>query len=187
MFWLRRQWTEGSEATIRQMADVRISAAILGVIALLAGTDIVADLGEGAAGPHLFLEGLLMTVAGGWALYLLARLRSLGRRARELDHRLELASAEAEHWREEARGVLLGLGEAIDKQFVRWQLTTAEKEVGLLLLKGLSLKKIAGLRQVSERTVRQQAQVIYRKGGLAGRADLSAFFLEDLLLPPEQE
>jgi hypothetical protein len=31
--------------------------------------------------------------------------------------------------------------------------------------------------------VRQQAIAVYRKSGLAGRAELSAFFLEDLLLP----
>jgi hypothetical protein len=32
-------------------------------------------------------------------------------------------------------------------------------------------------------TVRQHAVAVYRKSGLAGRAELSAFFLEDLLLP----
>jgi hypothetical protein len=31
--------------------------------------------------------------------------------------------------------------------------------------------------------VRQQALGIYGKAGLSGRADLAAFFLEDLLLP----
>ena len=36
---------------------------------------------------------------------------------------------------------------------------------------------------VSERTVRQQALAVYAKSGLAGRAELAAFFLEDLLLP----
>jgi DNA-binding NarL/FixJ family response regulator len=59
----------------------------------------------------------------------------------------------------------------------------AEREVGLLLLKGLSHKEIAGVLDKSERTVRQQSLGIYKKAGLAGRAELSAFFLEDLLLP----
>lgn len=40
-----------------------------------------------------------------------------------------------------------------------------------------------GLRATSEATVRQQAPVVYRKSGLRNRSDLSAFFLEDLLLP----
>ncbi len=57
--------------------------------------------------------------------------------------------------------------------------------MGLLLLKGLSLRDVAQARSTSERTVRQQALAVYRKAGLAGRAELAAFFLEDLLLPRE--
>ena len=38
----------------------------------------------------------------------------------------------------------------------------------------------------SERTIRAQAQSLYSKAGLSGRASLSAFFLEDLLAPIEK-
>ena len=68
-------------------------------------------------------------------------------------------------------------------QFTRWGLTAAEREVGLLLLKGLSHKEVAAMRSTGETTIRQQALAIYRKSGLRNRSDLSAFFLEDLLLP----
>ena len=81
---------------------------------------------------------------------------------------------------------LRGLGEAIDAQFDRWGLTPAEREVALLILKGLSHKEIAAVRESSERTARQQARAIYAKANLSGRAALSAFFLEDLLLPADQ-
>jgi hypothetical protein len=47
----------------------------------------------------------------------------------------------------------------------------------------LSHREIADVRSTSEATVRQQALVIYRKSGLRNRSELSAFFLEDLLLP----
>jgi DNA-binding NarL/FixJ family response regulator len=96
---------------------------------------------------------------------------------------LEVARHEAERFRGEAREALRGLGEAIDRQFDRWNLTPAEREVGLLLLKGLTHKEIADARSTSETTIRQQALAVYRKSGLHGRAELSAFFLEDLLLP----
>jgi len=56
----------------------------------------------------------------------------------------------------------------------------------LLLLKGFGHKEIAGLQSKSERTVRQHAIAVYRKSGLSGRAQLSAFFLEDLLLPADE-
>jgi len=65
-------------------------------------------------------------------------------------------------------------------------LTPAEREIALLLLKGLSHKEIATIRSVSETTVRQQARSLYRKAGLSGRNELAAFFLEDLLGPREQ-
>jgi DNA-binding CsgD family transcriptional regulator len=98
---------------------------------------------------------------------------------------LELARVQGQRWRAEARTLLQGLGEAIDSQFTRWSLTEAEREVALLLLKGLSHREIAAVRAVSERTVREQARAIYAKAGLSGRATLSAFFLEDLLAPIE--
>lgn len=98
---------------------------------------------------------------------------------------LELARVQGQRWRSEARGYLNGLGEAIEAQFSRWNLTDAEREVALLLLKGLSLKEVATVRAVSERTIREQARSVYAKSGLTGRAGLSAFFLEDLLAPIE--
>ena len=55
----------------------------------------------------------------------------------------------------------------------------------MFLLKGYSHKQIAALTERSERTVRQHAVSVYRKSGLGGRAELSAFFLEDLLLPAD--
>ena len=98
---------------------------------------------------------------------------------------LELARIQGQRWRTESRALLNGLGEAINAQFSRWNLTDAEREVALLLLKGLSHKEVATIRAVSERTIREQARSIYAKSGLPGRAGLSAFFLEDLLAPIE--
>jgi DNA-binding NarL/FixJ family response regulator len=94
------------------------------------------------------------------------------------------ARQEAERWRAEAADLLGGLWAAIDRQFDRWQLTEAEREVALLLLKGLSHKQVAARRDTSERTVRQQAQSVYQKSGLDGRSALAAFFLEGVRRPP---
>jgi DNA-binding CsgD family transcriptional regulator len=97
-----------------------------------------------------------------------------------------VARAEGAQWRTDMRELLQGLGEAINGQFDRWGLTASEREIAMLMLKGLSHKEIAGIRESSERTVRQQATAIYGKANLSGRAALSAFFLEDLLLPMSQ-
>jgi DNA-binding CsgD family transcriptional regulator len=78
---------------------------------------------------------------------------------------------------------LAGLGRAIDRQFRAWQLTPTEREVALLLLQGHGHKWIAAQTRRSERTVRQHAVAVYEKAGLGGRAELAAFFLQDLIVP----
>ena len=44
--------------------------------------------------------------------------------------------------------------------------------------------EIASATGRSERTVRQHAIAAYHKAGVGGRAELAAFFLGDLSLPP---
>ena len=96
---------------------------------------------------------------------------------------LEIARAEGEGWRGRVQSHLAGLKGAMDKQFQAWGMTAAEREVGLLILKGLSHKEIAALRATTDATVRQQAQAIYRKANLPGKTAFSAYFLEDLFVP----
>ena len=153
-----------------------ITIALFAIIAGLISWDLLGDYNQGSSLRHLLIELVVLasTVTGIVVLW-----RQLHRVRTDLAH----ARVEAEQWRAESRELLQGLGAAIEKQFGRWELTKAEAEVGLLLLKGLSHKEIAAVRSTSERTIREQARAVYRKAGLPGRSALSAFFLEDLLLP----
>lgn len=76
-----------------------------------------------------------------------------------------------------------GLSKHIEHEFSKWALTVTEKEIALMLLKGLTFKEIAEVRSKSERTVRQQAGAIYAKSSLSNRSDLAAYFLEDFMAP----
>lgn len=164
-----------------------VMAAILAVITVVMGADVAADYAVGQPPWHVRLE-ILVTVLGlvGLGMLLHELLEARGRAA-GLRRGLAAAEAESVRWRGQAQSLLRGLGQAIDEQFGRWALTAAEREVALLLLKGLSHKEAAALRNTSERTVRQQALSVYRKSGLGGRTELAAFFLEDLLLPAQPE
>ena len=184
-------WTEDSRLS---PSDPSSEGPLLGAalasfvaMAVLAAVDLWADLGEGAARSHVLTEGAILLLgflgAGLVARRLVVALKGTEARASSLEGQLEATAAEAQRWREEARTLMAGLGRAIDTQFERWQLTAAEKEVGLLLLKGLTHKEIAAVRTVTEATARQQARAVYRKAGVSGRHDLAAFFLEDLMLP----
>lgn len=156
---------------------------LFGLIAILIGADVVADYLSGTTLVHLLGELTATGLALAGVALLWRRMAAARREVASLGRDLKAARQEAERWRGEAADVLHGLGIAIDRQFERWALTSAEREIALLLLKGLSHKEVSTVRDTTERTVRQQALAIYRKAGLSGRAELAAFFLEDLLLP----
>ncbi len=156
---------------------------ILVLIVLLIGIDLLTDAWAGAHWVHWLLELMVALLSAAGAIALWARMVAARHAASGLQRDLAASRADAARWHREADHALRGLGAAIDHQFDHWKLSSAEREIALLILKGLSLKEIADARHTSERTVRQQALGIYRKAGLAGRAELSAFFLEDLLLP----
>lgn len=160
-----------------------LAIGLFAVIASLIGFDILADYRSGTEPPHLVTEGIVMALALVGLALLWRQFRSVQQRAEQLTVDLESARREAQRFREEAHDALRGLGEAIDRQFTRWALSPAEREVGILLLKGLSHREIAQVRSTTETTIRQQALALYRKSGLGSRTELSAFFLEDLLLP----
>lgn len=159
-------------------------AAVIGGIALLLGIELIEE--PDASGLDLLLELLeiapiVLTSVGVVLLFRVTRHQRDDQL--KLIRDLEVARAQGQRWRADARAYLEGLGQAIETQFARWNLTEAEREVALLLLKGLSHKEIAAVRASSERTVREQARSLYAKAGLTGRAALSAFFLEDLIAP----
>jgi DNA-binding CsgD family transcriptional regulator len=135
----------------------------------------------GAEWWHVSTEGLMAIIAVGGIFLLLRNSWRLKIRLDKASYELAAEKKDSAIWRERARLHIEGLSKAIDAQLNDWQLTPAEKEIALLLLKGLSLREIAGIRHTNEKTVRSQATIIYQKSGLSGRADLSAFFLEDLL------
>lgn len=156
---------------------------LLGITALLAW-DLVTDRAfRSVSTAHLVVEGIAALSAMGAAAWVLSTLRRQRREVQRLRGDLARSRAEAERWHGEVSELLKGLSHAIDGQFDRWDLSPAEREVALLLLKGLSTRDIADLRQTREATVRQQAQGVYKKADLEGRAELAAFFLEDLLAP----
>jgi len=150
--------------------------------------DIVSDWRQGSEFGHLISEltVVLVVLIGAYAVHR-ADLQELRNETQSLREDANVQREDARRWKERAHQAVLGLSRAIDEQFTAWELTAAEREVALLLLKGLSLKEIAGVRATTEKTVRVQAAAVYNKGNLSGRAELSAFFLEDLLAPVSRD
>jgi len=84
---------------------------------------------------------------------------------------------------QEIRRLKSHLAQVMADEFDRWKLTATEKEIAILLIKGLSMREIADARQVKEKSVRQQAAGLYPKAGVTNRNELAAHFIEDLLIP----
>lgn len=164
-----------------------VIASILLIVAILVGFDIFTDSREGVAPWHILIEGLIGVVAIAGVFYLLRGTVDLRHQLRKEIQEFSAFKKEAEAWRADSRKYIDGLALAIDQQLTKWKLTVAEKEVAFLLLKGLSLKEIADIRQTTEKTARVQSIAVYAKAGISGRSELSAFFLEDLLLPTSKE
>ena len=179
---------EQTKLSINEQLAIAIFAASVGSLTIW---DLFGDAKTGASYGHLFFEGLIVLAS---FLFLSRTIYLLYLKNSNTSKQLQISQKEAlqlrldnKKFREDARRLLEGMGVLIDKQFSSWNLTHSESEVALLLLKGLSHKEIANIRDTSEKTVRQQAGQVYMKGDLEGRAQLSAFFLEDLLLPSDNE
>tara|TARA_R110001592_G_scaffold6045_16_gene32862 strand:- start:3883 stop:4350 length:468 start_codon:yes stop_codon:yes gene_type:complete len=145
-----------------------LPAMVLASASLFFAYDIITDIaGGGDSRLHVLIE---FSVFVAIAIILF----------RELQHVRQLSLVIREEKSKNARlaGELLTV---IREQFSQWGLTPSESEVALLLIKGLSMKEVASLRNVKEKTVRLQASTVYAKSGYAGRHELSAHFIEDLM------
>jgi DNA-binding CsgD family transcriptional regulator len=170
--------TDESERGLRILLVCVLLATIVG-----GAIDLYLDAPETWLSWHVAFELFLVALALATTVVLW---RAWGRAHHSLGdvrRALEAQRAERDAWRASAQRALDGLADAIDEQFRAWGLTPTEREVALLLLKGQSHKQIAYDTDRSERTVRQHAAAVYQKSGLGGRAELAAFFLEDLMLP----
>jgi DNA-binding CsgD family transcriptional regulator len=161
-----------------------VLAGLFFLIVVAAAADLVMDRPASLWSVHVLAEILLVALSLGAASYLAWGWYRALRDVRSLEVEVAERRAERDAWKARAGRVLAGLSAAMSDQFGRWELTPAERETALMLLKGYSHKRIGKLAGRSERTVRQHAVAVYRKSGLGGRSELSAFFLEDLLLPP---
>lgn len=153
----------------------------LALISSVVAVDLWTDTSQGAPAWHVWVEGTAGALALAGALYLLRQMFLLRGALRHQQQATEAWRQQSEQWRAQSKAYLAGLSSMIDQQLTTWGLTPSEREVAFLLLKGMSLKEIATIRGTTEKTARVQSMAVYAKSGLAGRSELAAFFLEDLL------
>ena len=156
-------------------------AIILLVIMSLNFFDVLTDISLGVPSWHIFYESLIAIVSGIAALFLIRDIRARTYDMSKLKQELLISDDKFRNISDEMKNARHEYSAVIYSQFEQWQLTPSEKEVAMLLLKGLSFKEISGVRNTKEKTVRQQACVIYNKANVEGRHELAAWFLEDFM------
>ncbi len=130
---------------------------------------------------HLSLELGVILISISGIIFLLLEVWQRQRQIEQLRQQLTTTRVHLDEVHEKVKQASRQYAKVIQEQFMQWDLTGSEKEVAMLLLKGLSFEEIALLRATKEKTVRQQASSIYRKSGLNGRYALAAWFFEDFL------
>lgn len=159
-----------------------IAAFILAIVVAGNLGDVFYDYREGASIAHILMELSIAIVSFALITALIVGIWKQSRSNTRL--KAELASASGAN--EQALPPALAtarheLALVLKEQFETWSLTQTERQVAMLLLKGLSFKEIASVRSTMEKTVRQQASAIYKKANVTGRHAFSAWFIEDLL------
>lgn len=71
--------------------------------------------------------------------------------------------------------------EVVQARFNDWGLTPAERDVTLLILKGLSIRQIADLRSTAQGTIKAQSTSIFRKSGVASKTELLSLFMDEFI------
>lgn len=148
------------------------------VINVLTIFDLFYDYATSAHPNHLILDQLVVLATSIALGFLIAVLM---RKMKEAQEQASSIRVNFNHVSELKNKLQQGIGEIIGAEFKGWQFSSSEQDVAMLLIKGLSLRQIAEIRNCKESTVRQHANNIYKKSNLKGRRELSAYFLEDFL------
>lgn len=160
----------------------KVIAIILLIIMCLNFIDVLTDISLGVPLDHILLESLIVIASGIGAIFLIKNMYELTSDIATLKQALLISDDKFRNISEEMKNARHEYSAVIHSQFEQWSLTPSEQEVAMLLLKGLSFKEISGVRSTKEKTVRQQASVIYSKASVEGRHEFAAWFLEDFMV-----
>jgi DNA-binding CsgD family transcriptional regulator len=131
--------------------------------------DVIADVrdGEHLDDLHLGLEAFAAIALIAGVLFLMLELRRLLMRMSDMDTGLKVARGQ--------------MAEVMNCFFDEWNLTQAERDVALMILKGLDNETIAQVRSTAQGTVRAQTTSIYSKSNTQGRSQFVSLFVEELM------
>jgi DNA-binding NarL/FixJ family response regulator len=155
------------------------------LLVLFAAFDIVHDISRTEGYSHILAETVIFFIGFLLNIYFVHRaafhINDLTQKNSLIDRSLQSSLLENANLKTEQQKLKDGVYNAVAQQMQKWELSPSETEIAFLVLKGLSNKEIANVRNTSESTVRLQCSSIYKKSQLNSRSELAAYFLEDLM------
>jgi len=142
--------------------------------------DELSDLGQGESPLTVWMEILIVTSSLGFIFYVTQLLYKNQRQQKEMAQTLEQVKQQLHSSNKRLQESKEAFRSTIEWQLDEWQLTQTQKDIALLLLKGLDTRQIADMRHVQEKTIRNHLSAIYDKSGLPGRHVFCAWFFEGL-------
>jgi DNA-binding CsgD family transcriptional regulator len=167
-----------------QLSDhrpIRRGAVFLGMALLLFcmaffSFDVVADIVEHVLGNVPYNAGELFHL-----IFEMLAVVGLGYAVITLRAYLRVIQSEAERSRETIHMLRGNFDEVLRDKFEDWGLTTAERDVTLLIIRGLSVADIAAARNTAPGTIKAQSTSIFRKIGVGSKTELMSAIIDEFL------
>lgn len=166
--------------------SIKYRALLVFVMAIFATSviEVVTEFWAGQPLVEMWDDMLWIGVSAVCVLFYLYERRMSTTEIEKLRARLEDASGRLSRIDTRSSEIANQYRAVMQKQFDAWRLSESEQDIVICMLKGLTFREIAGLRDTREKTVRQQASSVYRKASVSSRGELTAWFFEDMLETP---
>lgn len=157
------------------------SGVVMGMAVLIAcmaffGFDVVADVFDHALGRTPYALGELVHL-----IFEILAVIGLSYAAATLRAYLRLLQTQAASSRDTIHMLRGNFDEVLRQKFEEWSLTSAERDVTLLIIRGLSVAEIAAARNTAQGTIKAQSTSIFRKIGVGSKGELMSLIIDEFL------
>jgi DNA-binding CsgD family transcriptional regulator len=160
----------------RKATRAKLTVGLMATAGLFFFQDVIFDVRQhlGDNVPYSTEELLLLLFEAFAVLVLVVSIKQMSDYTRHLQENSKRQQLSLYHLRQD-------FDDLVQNKFEHWQLTQAEADVTLLVLRGLTTEQIAELRGVAKGTVKVQAHNAMQKAGVGSRVELMSIFLEEFM------
>jgi DNA-binding CsgD family transcriptional regulator len=156
--------------------EVFLGMAVLLSCMAFFGFDVVADVAA-----HRLAGASFASVELVHLIFETVAVFGLGYAVITLRQYLRLLQGEAESSKETIHMLRGNFDEVLRDKFKEWSLTAAERDVTLLIIRGLSVADIAAARNTAQGTIKAQSTSIFRKIGVGSKTELMSVIIDEFL------